>query len=119
MCIDPPASSACSSRRRFAGVPPVSSVSRKRKVEQSPDVDEMLFRQDLGRRHERDLEVVLHRDQRGQERDDRLPGPDVPLQKAVHWFRQFHVADDLANGLLLIAGQLERARGVRTLECPR
>ena len=37
-----------------------------------------------------------------------FPDPTSSLQKAVHRLRQFHVADDLGNGLFLIAGQLER-----------
>ena len=67
----------------------------------------MLLRQDLGRRHEGDLEPVLHCHERGDQRDDGLAGTDVSLQQPVHGLRPLHVADDFAERLLLIAGQLE------------
>ena len=61
------------------------------------NVDEVLLRQDLGRRHERDLEAVLHRDERRQQRDDRLARTDVALQQPVHRLRPLHVVDDLLD----------------------
>ena len=82
--------------------------AESRRLEQPADVDVMLLGKDLGRRHERDLEAVLHRDERGHQRDDGLPRPDVTLKQAVHRVRSLHVADNLANDLLLIAGQPER-----------
>ena len=82
---------------------PVSSATRKRDVLQQPaDRDEVLLGQDFGRRHERHLQAVFHRDQRRQQRDDRLAAADVPLQQPVHRLRPLHVLDDLLERLLLI-----------------
>ena len=97
-CIEPPASSACSSRpllrRRRAGQ---QRDPEPRRLEQPADVDEVLLGQDLGRRHERDLEAVLHRDERRHQRDDGLARADVALQQPVHRLRPLHVGDDLAR----------------------
>ena len=62
-------------------------------------VAEMLRRQNLGGRHERHLQSVLHRDDGRQQRHDRLAGADVPLQQAVHGLGTPHVVDDLLQGL--------------------
>ena len=48
--------------------------------EERGDRARMLLREQLGRGHERDLKPVLHRDERGADGDDRLPGADVALQ---------------------------------------
>ena len=68
----------------------------------------MLLGEDFRRRHERDLQPVLHRDERGHQCHDRLAGTDVSLEQPVHRLDALHVADDLGNRLLLISGQLER-----------
>ena len=116
MCIEPPDSSAWSSRRRLAGVAPViMRQPEARPLEQPADVDEVLLRQDFGRRHERHLEAVLHRHERRHQRHDGLARTDVPLQQPVHRLRPLHVADDFAERLLLIAGQLERQDPPRRL----
>ena len=81
---------------------------KARGLEQPPDVDVMLLGEDLGRRHERDLEAVLHRHQGGHQRNDCLAGADVPLEQPVHRDRPLHVFHDFRNHLLLIAGQFER-----------
>ena len=67
----------------------------------------MLLREDLGRRHERDLESVLHRHQGRHHCHDRLPRADVPLEQPVHRLRPLHVLDDFGDHLLLIARELE------------
>ena len=77
-------------------------------LEQPADVEVVLLGQDFGRRHEGDLQAVLHRDERRHQRDDRLARSDVALQQPVHRLRPLHVGDDLADDGLLIAGQLER-----------
>ncbi len=82
--------------------------AKARRLEQAPDVDEVLLGENLGRRHEGDLETVLHRDDRRHQRHDRLAGSDVALQQPVHRLRTLHVLDDLGDDLLLVAGQLER-----------
>ena len=84
-----------------------------RRLEQPGDVHEVLLGQNLGRRHERDLQIVFHRDERGEQRDDRLAGADVALQQPVHRLRQLHVFDDLFQCLLLAVRQLERQHGAR------
>ena len=90
-------------------VDPVSSATRKRDACSSREMfDEMLLGQDLGRRHERHLQAVLHRDERREQRDDGLAGADVALQQPVHRLRPLQVVDDLLERLLLPGGQPER-----------
>ena len=55
----------------------------------------VLLGEDLGRRHERHLQAVLHRHERREQRDDRLAGADVALQQPVHRRGPLHVVDDL------------------------
>ena len=86
-----------------------------RRLQQPRDVEEVLLGQDFGRRHERDLEAVLHRDQRREQRDDRLPRPDVALQQPVHRLRTLQVVDDFLERLPLAAGELERQHAPRRL----
>ncbi len=76
--------------------------------EQAGDVQKVLLRQYLGRRHEGDLEAVLHFDNRGEERDDRLPRADIALQQPVHRMRPLHVVDDFFQRQFLAARQPER-----------
>ena len=82
--------------------------AKPRRLQQPRDVHEMLLRQDLGRRHERHLQAVLHRDQRRQQRDDRLARADVALQQPVHRMRALQVLDDLLERLSLPRRELER-----------
>jgi hypothetical protein len=86
-------------------------------LEQPPDVEVVLLGEDFRRRHEGHLQAVLHRDERRHQGDDRLPGPDVPLQQAVHRLRPLHVGDDLPDDRLLISGQLERQHLAYRLAC--
>ena len=44
----------------------------------------MLFGEQLGRHHDRRLISVLDREQRGEQRDDRLAAADVALQQPLH-----------------------------------
>jgi hypothetical protein len=71
------------------------------------DGSQVLLREDFGGRHQGDLKSVLHRDQRGEQRDDGLAGTDVSLQQAVHRPRLLHVGNDLAQRTLLPLRQLE------------
>ena len=71
-----------------------------------PSVRGVLFGEQLGRRHQRGLEVVLHGEQHGEQRHDRLAGAHVAHQQPVHPLRRRHVGGDLAEGLLLVAGEL-------------
>ena len=68
----------------------------------------MLLGEQFGRRHHRGLIVVLDREQRGEQGDDRLAAAHVALQQAVHALRARHVLHDLARGAHLRAGELER-----------
>ena len=84
---------------------PASTGQRRhpeaRRLEQPANRDVVLLRQDLGRRHEGDLESVLHRHDRRHQRDDRLPGSDVSLQQPVHRGHPLQVGHDLGDDLLL------------------
>ena len=91
--------------RRAAG----QQVDAEARLRQQPrDVAVVLRREDLGRRHERHLQPVLHRDDRREQRDDRLARADVALQQPVHRLRPQHVVDDLLDRLPLPGRQLER-----------
>ena len=70
-----------------------------RGLQQPRDVHEVLLGEDLGRRHEGHLQAVLHRDERRQQRHDRLAGADVALQQPVHRVRPLQVVDDLLERL--------------------
>src|SRR5260221_12658205 len=74
------------------------------------DRDEMLFRERLGRRHQRALAAVLDGAQQRVERDHRLAGADVSLEEALHRRRAREVAVELANRLLLVRRQRKRQR---------
>ena len=114
---------------------PVSDATRNRDVVQQPaNRQVVLVRQDLGRRHERDLKAVLHRDDRREQRDDGLAGADVALQQPVHRLGPLHVGHDLAQRVFCPAvslnGSTRRAdsriavvdddgRAFRSLACRR
>ena len=68
----------------------------------------MLFGQDLGGRHERDLASAFDRLERGERSDDRLARADVALQQSLHRRRAFQVAADFGPNALLRTRQLER-----------
>ncbi len=68
----------------------------------------VLLGEELRGRHERRLEIVLHRQQHREERDDGLPGPDVTHQQPVHPLGRGHVPGDLSQRALLVRGQLPR-----------
>ena len=80
--------------RRRAGRAGQQRDPEPRRLQQLRDAQEVLLGEDLGRRHERDLQAVLHRDQRGEQRDDRLAGADVALQQPIHRVRPLQVVDD-------------------------
>ena len=95
---------------------PVGAAGRSRQQrhlvrarrQQPPDRQVMLLGEDLGRRHERDLQAVLHRDHGRQQRHDRLARADIALQQPLHRRRPRHVADDVLEGQPLCSGQRER-----------
>ena len=89
-----------------------------RRLQQLRDAQEVLLGQDLGRRHERDLQAVLHRDQRGQQRHDRLAGADVALQQTIHRLRPLQVVDDLLQRRPLSGGELEWQHAPRRIANP-
>ena len=82
-------------------------------AEQALQVGEMLFGEELGRRHEGGLETALRREQEADRGDDRLAAADVTLQQAEHRLRAFEVVDDLLHHPLLRAGEGERQHGAR------
>ena len=115
-CIAPASTSAsCSRRAARAGRAGQQRDAEARRLQQPRDVDEVLLGQDLGRRHERHLQAVLHRDERRQQRDDRLARADVALQQPVHRLRPLQVVDDLLQRLPLPGGQPERQHAPRRL----
>ena len=94
-------------RREAAGEQNRLDAERREQRAHRPRV---LLGEQLGRRHDRRLIAVLDREQRREQRDDRLSAADVALQQAVHAAVAHHVGDDLANGAHLRAGELERQR---------
>ena len=54
--------------------------------------------------------AVLHREQRGEQRDDRLAAADVALQQPLHAALAAHVGEDLAQHARLRARERERQR---------
>ena len=76
----------------------------------SPHRPRMLLGEQLRRRHDRRLEAVLHREQRAEQRHDRLAAADVALQQALHAAVAAHVGEDLAQHARLRAGERERQR---------
>ena len=81
---------------------------KARPAEEPPDRQVVLIGQHLGRRHERHLEVVLHRHERGQQRHDRLARSDVALEEAVHRLRLAQVVHDRPERRLLPRRERER-----------
>ena len=67
----------------------------------------VLLGEQFGRYHDRGLIAVLDREQRGEQRDDRLAAADVALQQTMHATVAAHVDEDLANRARLRAGELE------------
>ena len=92
--------------------------AKPRIAEQARDVQEVLLREDFGRRHEGDLEAVLHLDKRRKERDDRFSRADVALEQPVHRMRPLHVVDDFLECLFLPVRQLERQHVPRGVADP-
>ncbi len=91
------------------GTSAVSSDARQtERLAERRDRREVLFGQELGRRHERRLVAVVDGRQRGEQRDDRLAAADVPLHEPMHRMRTRHVGEDLAHDALLRPGERER-----------
>ncbi len=89
-----------------------------RRLQQLGDAEEVLLGQNLGRRHERDLQAIFHRDQRRQQRDDGLPCPDVALEQAIHRLRPLQVVHDFLERRALARRQLERQHAARGIADP-
>jgi hypothetical protein len=85
------------------------TVGRDLKALEHPERTEIvLLGEDFGGRHERALVPALHRDEECREGDDGLAGADIALQQPVHGCRAAHVAGDLLDRALLVAGERER-----------
>ena len=80
------------------------------------EVPEVLFRQDFGRGHERDVVAAFQRHQRAARRHDRLAGADVALQQPPHRVRAGQVLAQLAQDFGLRLGQLEAEPGEKGLD---
>src|SRR5918994_2240513 len=75
------------------------------------DREEVLLGERLGRRHQRTLMTPLDCSQEHVERHDRLAGPDVALEEALHGLLAAQVPVDLGNRFLLLGSERERERG--------
>jgi hypothetical protein len=73
-----------------------------------PEIAQMLFGQQLGRRHQCDLIAGLHRGQRSQRGDHRLAAADVALHQPQHRLRLRQIPRDFGADALLRGGQRER-----------
>ena len=78
----------------------------------------MLLHQQRGRHEHRDLLAVLHRLERGADRDLGLAVPDVPADQPVHRHGPLHIDLDLVDGAELVRG-LHVGEGVLELALPR
>ena len=78
---------------------------------------EVLLDQQRGRHQHRDLLAVLHRLERGADRDLGLAVADVPADQPVHRHRPLHVALDLVDGAELVRG-LHVGEGVLEFALP-
>ena len=67
------------------------------------DRRQMLARQDFGRRHQCRLAAGLDRARHGQQRDDRLAGADIALQKPQHAFGIGEIGIDFGEREFLAA----------------
>ena len=65
----------------------------------------MLPGQHIGRGHDGRLRACFDRRRHGERGDDRLPAPDIALQKPQHPARREHVGLDLGERLLLRPGE--------------
>ena len=79
---------------------------------------EVLLDQQRGRHQHGDLLAVLHRLERGADRDLGLAVADVAADQPVHRHRPFHVDLDLVDGAELVRG-LHVGEGVLELALPR
>ena len=80
-----------------------------------PEIVQMLFGQQFGRRHQRNLVARLHRRQRRQRRDHGLAAADVALHQPQHRPWPCQVALDFTADPLLRGGQAERQPGKQWL----
>ena len=101
----------CGGRRR----PGQQRDAEARGLEQTRDVQEMLLGENLGRRHEGDLQSVFHLDDGRQQRNYCFTCADVPLEEPVHRLRPLQIVDDFLQRLLLAVGQAERQHTARRL----
>ena len=86
------------------------------RLQPAGEVPEVLFRQNFGRRHERDVVAAFQRHQRAARRHDRLAGADVALQQPPHRVRAGQVLAQLAQDFGLRLGQLEAEPGEKGLD---
>ena len=98
----------CAHGRLFGGGLPAQQElgAHLQRLQQAGECCGVLLGEEFGRRHQRGLEVVLHREQHREERDDRLPRADVAHQQPVHPVGRRHVAGDFPDRLLLIVREL-------------
>ena len=101
--------SAASLSRFFS--PPASHVTpMPKRFQPRGEFAVVLLGENLGRRHDGDLSVVLDRLQRRERRDDRLAAADVALQQPLHGIGLREIALDLDERLALCARERKRNR---------
>ena len=83
-------------------------------VQHLPELQIMLFRQNLRGRHHHGGITVFHGQQHGAQSHQRLAGPDIPLKQAVHGTGGFHIPVNLPHAALLSLRQLKR-QGIRQI----
>ena len=76
----------------------------------------MLFRQHLGRRHERDVVAAFQRHQRATRGHDRLAGAHVPLQQPPHRVRSGQIPAQFPQDFGLRLRQLKTESGKEGLD---
>ena len=78
---------------------------------------QMLFGQQLGRRHDRDLSAGLDSLQRGERGDDGFSGTDIALNQTQHRFAQTDIATDFCRRLVCCAAVNSNARFCSSARC--
>ena len=118
--LPPPSARAASTRGALAGVGPPGEQQRldPERAEEALQAAGVLLGEQLGGRHEGGLMPALHREQHGEDGDDRLPRPDIPLKHAVHAAVRGHVRVDLSQHPGLGVGQAKPQRLVQGADEP-
>ncbi len=97
----------------LAGQPGDADAKR---LQPAAQVVQMLLGEQFGRRRQRGLLALLHRQHRGQRRHHGLAAADITLHQPQHRRRPRQILPDLREHALLRAGQGERQRGEQAFD---